>query len=279
MRISLFFLLFISNYWCLSANTKGKSYTIRVMTYNIRRKGKEKQPVNLWINRKPQVQAILDAYKPDIIGFQEVVEDQLDDLETMLPGYRWIGQGRGKSWGGLGGNEFTPLFYNSKKFELIEGATFPIVEWKWYAQKRTGSLPRIATRARLKNKRNGKEMYVYNTHLDNKYHTARLNGAAGIYDDMLQRTGGLPVILMGDFNTPFIPDMRQALPGFRASKKRAKNMQGDSYTRTGWNNEELKHIDHILVDDGVYDVLLYKVIESKQPYPSDHRPVVVDLIL
>ena len=58
--------------------------SIRVMSYNIRREGSEKKEERLWVNRLPLIAAILNMIKPDIIGFQEVINHQKDDLQKKL---------------------------------------------------------------------------------------------------------------------------------------------------------------------------------------------------
>jgi len=87
---------------------------LRIATYNIRRKGKEKLPVREWENRLPAVVALLENMQPDIIGLQEAAEEQINDLANQLKSYDWFGQGRGESWGGRGADEYNPIFYNKK---------------------------------------------------------------------------------------------------------------------------------------------------------------------
>ena len=50
---------------------------------------------------------ITKKYKPDVIGFQEVLHSQLKDLRHQLTKYDWVGVGRrnGKTKG-----EYAPSF-------------------------------------------------------------------------------------------------------------------------------------------------------------------------
>jgi hypothetical protein len=57
----------------------------------------------------------------DIVGFQEVLHNQLLDLSALLgPGYGLVGVGRddGKERG-----EYAPIFWNKDKFELVRWKT------------------------------------------------------------------------------------------------------------------------------------------------------------
>ena len=77
--------------------------------------------LNNWQYRKDTVcQYILDK-KMDIIGMQEVLHNQLEDLKAGLPNYAAIGVGRddGKEKG-----EYSPLFYRADKYEVLESNTF-----------------------------------------------------------------------------------------------------------------------------------------------------------
>ena len=60
------------------------------------------------------------------MGLQEATIDQIKDLEHSLGNgrYAWFGIGRGAEWLGIAENEYNPIFYNPKKFELITSGTF-----------------------------------------------------------------------------------------------------------------------------------------------------------
>lgn len=258
---------------------------LRVMTYNIRRDGKEETPERLWHNRRPLVAEILNSTSPDIIGFQEPIKSQVRDLETLLPHFKQFGEGRGTSWWGLGDDEYNPIFYNAKKFELLDCGTFFINKlnslfgWMpWHAWQ-TGWLPRICTWGKFKNKETAQEFYVYNTHFDHMFPAAQLLCARNAVKDIKKRTDNLPVIVMGDFNTPFSGRLKEIFNAFTHVRELAQTIEGPQDTRTGWSNNELKWIDHILVNKPEStEVLRYEVI-ARDDYPSDHRPVIADIAL
>jgi len=63
-----------------------------VATYNLRYAG-DPSP-NSWPERRPAVKVLLDAYRPDVIGTQEGLYQQVKDLAADQPDYDWIGLGR-----------------------------------------------------------------------------------------------------------------------------------------------------------------------------------------
>ncbi|WP_368857996.1 endonuclease/exonuclease/phosphatase family protein, partial [Thermolongibacillus altinsuensis] len=65
---------------------------LRVMTFNVR------VPVdtgmNAWVNRRDLMVKVIEAAHPDVLGTQELTEEQGEYLAAHLPGYAWFGQGR-----------------------------------------------------------------------------------------------------------------------------------------------------------------------------------------
>jgi len=73
---------------------------IRVMTFNIRNSNGDRGTVHDWDNRKEKVINVINKNGPNVIGFQEVLGDQLKFLVEKLPSYDHVGIGRDD-----GGNE------------------------------------------------------------------------------------------------------------------------------------------------------------------------------
>ena len=99
---------------------QGKGQTVKIMSYNIKYDN-VKDAVNNWNDRKLPMVALIKNHAPEFIGLQEVLLNQLEYLNTSLTHYSYIGVGRddGKQKG-----EFSPLFYNTKKYALLESSTF-----------------------------------------------------------------------------------------------------------------------------------------------------------
>lgn len=66
------------------------------------------------------IDALLSTGPIDIVGFQEVLHNQLLDLQALLPGYDCVGVGRddGKQKG-----EYSPVFWDGSQFELVRWKT------------------------------------------------------------------------------------------------------------------------------------------------------------
>jgi endonuclease/exonuclease/phosphatase family metal-dependent hydrolase len=254
---------------------------IRIATYNIRREGKEKAPERLWQDRKQRVVNLISCVNPDIIGMQEATESQIADLGTLLPLFLSIGKGRGASWGGLGTNEYNPIFYNKEKFELLDQGTFAVNTcesalpfWNIWYYKQTGWLPRICTWAQFKDRATDKTFYIYNTHLDNDYDEAREFSAHVIRKHM---DGKKPIIVTGDFNMPFTRFLPTIFDNFVHARDSAEEQVGPQETRTGWADDELKQIDHILIQKDTARMIRFEVIAEERPYSSDHRLAFADI--
>jgi endonuclease/exonuclease/phosphatase family metal-dependent hydrolase len=256
------------------------------MTYNIRL-DLASDGDNAWPHRRKALAGIVAYYAPDLVGMQEVLLHQKQNLEADLPDYVFVGAARddGKEKG-----EFSPLGYRRDRFALIASGTFwlsptPDVPGKgWDA-----AYPRVASWARLKDKSSLRMLLVVNTHFDHVGTTARLESAKQIrrwIDD--NRKTGETVVLMGDFNSPADSPAHDAItdaaPGRIAlydtlAISRTPHF-GPLGTFTGFKIEqnEASPIDHIFVGEGVA-VLRHATLTQQTggKLPSDHYPVLADL--
>ena len=79
---------------------------------------------NPWSTRRIAVAREVDFHQPDIIGFQEALKRQVDDLATLLGDeFAHIGVGRDD---GKAGGEYEAIFYRRSALTLLEWDTF------WY---------------------------------------------------------------------------------------------------------------------------------------------------
>lgn len=90
----------------VSAQTSQQPITVNWGTFNIRYDNPDDQENN-WKFRKDRVAEFIQREKLDIVGMQEVLHNQLEDLKTRLPEYAEVGIGRedGKQKG-----EYAPIF-------------------------------------------------------------------------------------------------------------------------------------------------------------------------
>jgi endonuclease/exonuclease/phosphatase family metal-dependent hydrolase len=279
-------------YQNINSIKKGES-TTRVMTFNVRREGKEPAQEYTWSERLPHIATLLKDIAPDIIGFQEAGDNQINDLQKILPNtYQWFGQGRKQ--GGIAGwfvsvDEHTPIFYNAKKFALIESGTFWLNPKKQKYKTGWGAwLNRICTWAHFKDKKTNKKLWVFNTHLDNKSERARVEGIKLILNEIKQKTNVTdPVILMGDFNAQSVTpesDIGAVIQQFKIinAKEIAQHTSGPTWTafKKGWQGQT-KTIDYIMINNAnLFSIKNYMIpVPTHGKRVSDHNPVVIDLQL
>jgi endonuclease/exonuclease/phosphatase family metal-dependent hydrolase len=261
------------------------SNRLRVMTYNIRFDNPA-DGVHAWPNRKELVASVIRFHKADIIGVQEALEHQIQDLMELMPGYDWVGVGRNEDEGG----EFSAILYRSSVVTVKAAQTFWLSESpdEPGSQSWDSSLPRIATWAHFVTSSEERELFVLNTHFDHRGEQARLESAHLIKEQTSRLANGLPVIVMGDLNatseqpplallsdTP-LPDGRSLHDGFVHS---LQPHHGPASTWTGFTKIEAdRRIDYIFASEDLpihYHAILTDKLEDR--YPSDHLPVLVEV--
>jgi endonuclease/exonuclease/phosphatase family metal-dependent hydrolase len=197
-RRTCYILLFSAVFF--STAVVAESPVLRVITYNIRYENQADTGTISWSNRKPFILSTILFHQADIIGMQEVLHSQLVYFDSALNNFSHAGVGRedGKEKG-----EYAPIYFNKNVFDLLQDSTFwlsstpEIVSKGWDA-----ALERICTWLKIKDKRNGKIFFVFNTHFDHQGIQAREESAKLLLQQMHRIAGELPVILTGDFNTP-----------------------------------------------------------------------------
>jgi len=263
------------------------SNILRMMTYNIRFDNPA-DGVHAWPNRKELVASVIRFHKADIIGVQEALEYQIQDLMELLPGYDWVGVGRNED----GGGEFSAILYRSSVVAVKAAQTFWLSESPDEPGSKSwdSSLPRIATWAHFVTSSDGRELFVLNTHFDHRGEQARLESARLLKEQVSKLANGLPVIVMGDLNatseqpplvllsdTP-LSDGRSLRDGFVHS---IVPHHGPASTWTGFTKIAAdRRIDYIFASEDLpihYHAILTDKLEDR--YPSDHLPVLVEVEL
>jgi endonuclease/exonuclease/phosphatase family metal-dependent hydrolase len=254
-----------------------------VMTFNLRYAALV--PPNSWPERRPVMRTLLTTERPDLIGTQEGLPDQLRDIGNDLgPGYDRIGLGRE---GGDRGEHMAIFFdrtrltpQNSGNFWLSETPSAPgSISW--------GSRSiRMVTWVLFADRETGRHFYAVNTHLDNASENARRHGAA-LLAQRLAAFHGLPIVLTGDFNSSArsssqVYHLLVDRTGLRDTWITASR-RGPAYA-TIHNYQALvpdgERADWILTTPGVTALAaLMNTYRSGSQYPSDHLPVQVRLRL
>jgi len=256
---------------------------MNIVTFNIRFNNPG-DGINAWPNRIEMVTGLLRFHEADIFGMQEALIGQIEDIQKELPEYQWFGTGRddGKEAG-----EFSPIFYNTEKFILIENGQF----WLSETPEKPGlgwdaACNRVVAWGKFQSKVTGKRFFVFNTHFDHMGVEARKNSAELIRNKINEMTSKshLPVILTGDFN--LTPDTEPiALIKKYLSDSREVTIEppyGPVGTFNGFKpgTEGENRIDYIFVNSSV-KVLKYGVLSDTkdQRSPSDHYPVLARIQL
>lgn len=278
------FFLCLAALLALPAAAKEDATRFSAMTYNIRL-DIASDGDNAWPHRRAALTGLIAYYAPDIVGMQEVLLHQKRAIEADLPDYAFVGAARDD---GREAGEFSPVGYRTARFALRESGTFwlsptPEVPGKgWDA-----AYPRVATWARLVERRSGRRLLVLNTHFDHVGAVAKLESARqiGRWIAANQRKEEGMVIL-GDFNSPTASPPYAAMVEGGALRDTLTISRtphfGPLGTFTAFNIEQLpdRPIDHIFVGDGVA-VLRHATLTQQTggKLPSDHYPVLADLCI
>jgi endonuclease/exonuclease/phosphatase family metal-dependent hydrolase len=171
---------------------------VEIMSFNIRY-GTAKDGPNGWVHRSEMVLDVLRERGPDIVGLQEALQFQLDEIEEALPWFSHVGVGRddGKTAG-----EFAAILYDERRFSVAGEGTF----WFSSTPDTPGSmsygnqLPRICTWAKLTDRVTGRSLYVYNLHLDYAAAESRMPSVRQLMERIEADATDAPVVITGDFN-------------------------------------------------------------------------------
>ncbi|KAB5492098.1 endonuclease/exonuclease/phosphatase family protein [Flagellimonas hadalis] len=257
-----------------------QSQTIDVISYNIRYDNPDDKPNN-WDNRKEFLISQLNFHAPDVFGTQEGLVHQLKDIDNGLGNYTYFGVGRDH---GDDRGEFTAIFYNKEKLNLLDQSTFwlsetPITPSKgWDA-----ALPRICTYGLFESKEDGNKFMVFNTHFDHVGVKAREESSKLILKKIKElNPDNLPVVVTGDFNLESdSPGVQVILTEMADAHLAAgENAFGPTGTFNGFefNKPVERRIDYIFVSDE-FEVLKSAILSDSKDcrYPSDHLPVLARL--
>lgn len=174
--------------------------TLNVGTYNLRNDNnkEDKERGDGWQQRLPYVAGLIRFHGFDVFGTQEGLHHQLEDIKGLLPDFDYTGKGRddGKQAG-----EYSAIFYNTKKFKLLDHGDFWLSQDTEKPNKGWDAvLPRICSWAKLKVLSSGRELYFFNVHFDHVGKLARSESAKLILKKVKELSNNQTAILTGDFN-------------------------------------------------------------------------------
>lgn len=274
----IFFIALIA----ILASYNGHSQTITVGTFNLRYDN-PRDSGNLWKDRAPVAAALIRFHDFDVVGTQEGLKNQLEDLQKNLPDFAYYGIGRddGQSKG-----EHSAIFYRKSMFTVLDSGSF----WLSATPEKPGPgwdarLNRICSWLKLKTKKGKKIFYVFNVHYDHQGVEARKESSKLILQKIQQIAGKSPVVFTGDFNGGHDAEWYLRIKDSGIVKD-AYTLTADPYTNNGSfnsfrvNNPSNEIIDHIFISDK-FKVEKYGILTDTYHghFPSDHYPVLVKLSL
>ncbi|MPZ20912.1 MAG: hypothetical protein GEV06_23870 [Luteitalea sp.] len=265
-------------------DSRGQPLT--VMSFNIRYGTAEDGP-DRWEARRALLFEVLRSERPDIVGVQEALHFQLQEILEALPQFAMVGVGRddGKREG-----EYSAILYRRDRFTAEASDTF----WLSDTPDVPGStswgntIPRICTWARFADQ-SGATFYAYNVHLDHRSQPSREQSTALLAEQIRSRTPPAPVVVTGDFNAaednPAVETLRELPDGgvflvdtFRVrhrTEPTAGTFNGFELGNTGGDK-----IDYVFAEPTT-EVLEATIGRTSRDgrYPSDHFPVVARIRL
>lgn len=242
-----------------------------------------------WTNRKAAYYAMVNYYRPAVIGLQEAEKEQVKDIKNNCSGYNHYGLGRkqGKDiladdsyWGLVpgtqSGEESSTILYRTDLITLNSSGTFwhsttPNTAGSYYSAM-TDKVPQTSTWAIMTYKPTNKQFFMLNTHLS--LYDSRPDEIALIMSTVNSKnTGNLPVIMTGDWN---LVEGDSWLDPIEAAYSNARHTAqiSDSYGTYHWWGTQSKLIDHIYYK-GIGDCYMFRTDNRKwnDKYISDHYPV------
>lgn len=260
-------------------DSQGQALTI--MSFNIRYGTADDGP-NRWEARRELLFDVLRSERPDIVGLQEALHFQIQEILETLPQFAMVGVGRddGKTEG-----EYSAILYRHDRFSVEASDTF------WFSD--TPDVPgstswgntitRICTWARFADT-SGPTFYAYSLHLDHRSQPSRERSAALLAERIRSRSPQAAVVVTGDFNAgednPAVETLRTLLEGgpFLVDTFRVRHR---TETTVGtFNGFELGNtggdkIDYVFAEPET-EVLDARIVRTSRDgrYPSDHFPVV-----
>lgn len=256
---------------------------LSVMTFNIRY-GTADDGENRWSARRKLVFEVIRRQAPDVIGLQEALDSQIDEIIAALPAYAVVGVGRDD---GRESGEYSAILFRKSRLRVAAAGTF------WFSD--TPEVPgstswgnritRICSWARFID-RDGRAFWHFNVHLDHESQPSRERSTRLLRERIEGRAHADETVLVtGDFNAgeknpalatllqppdgspaPFVDSFRVLHPA---------DQPVGTYTSFTFGNTAGEKIDFVLVppDSEVLQAAIVRWSRNRR-YPSDHFPVV-----
>jgi endonuclease/exonuclease/phosphatase family metal-dependent hydrolase len=184
---------------------------------------------------------------------------------------------------GISQGEHMCIFYNKLRFEKLGDGNF----WLSPTPDKPGlgwdaACNRTCTWIKLKDRVTKKTFFFFNTHLDHRGVTARLEGARLILTKMAEiNQQNLPLILTGDFNAVKTSDpVKEVMKVLKDSREMCQTKPYGMEGSSGGFDVKLmpRIIDYIFINEKV-TVMRHGILSDSFGlfYPSDHLPVLAEI--
>jgi len=245
------------------------------MTFNIRY-GTAPDGEDHWSKRKGLVFGVIREHKPDVLGLQEALRFQIDEILAAVPGYALLGVGRddAKTQG-----EHAAVLYRPDRLKLDQQGNF------WFSEttdvpgsKHWGNqITRMCTWARFQTVEGETPFYFFNLHLDHQSQPSREKSADLLLRKIEVREHQDPVIVTGDFNAGETnPAVTRMKAGFKDSFRMLHPDAREVATFNGFKSPMPggDKIDYVFVGPSI-QVREAAIVrdQTNGHYPSDHFPV------
>jgi endonuclease/exonuclease/phosphatase family metal-dependent hydrolase len=255
---------------------------LTVMSFNIRY-GTANDGPDHWNARKAHLFEIVRREDADLIGLQEALDFQIDEIAKAAPIYAVVGVGRDD---GARKGEYSAILFRKDRLHVAESGTF------WFsdtpeviASKSWGNtITRICTWARFID-RDGRGFWHFNVHLDHQSQPSRERSTVLLRERIEARsTKTEPVVVTGDFNvgetnpaTLTMTAVTAGAPGFVDTFRvlHRDNSEAGTFNGFKFGNTRGEKIDYVFAPPGT-EVLRADILRDSKDnrYPSDHFPVV-----
>jgi len=251
---------------------------LTVMSFNIRY-GTANDGDNHWLKRREQVFALLREQQADVVGLQEALRGQIDEILRAVSGYGYVGVGRSD---GRQAGEYAAILYRTARLQVRRSDTFWFSDTPGVVRSTSwgNQIERICTWAYFED-REGQAFYAYNVHLDHQSQPSRERSVALLLARIGERDPRAPVVVTGDFNAGESNPAAVAMRGsFRDTFRLLHPDTAEAGTFNGFTFGQTTgdKIDFVFVEPGV-EVLDAAIVRTSRGgrYPSDHFPVTARL--
>ncbi|HIC02191.1 TPA: endonuclease/exonuclease/phosphatase family protein [Candidatus Poribacteria bacterium] len=269
---------------------------LKIMTFNLRH-ATAQDDENSWEYRRDILFNVITRYQPCIIGTQEGLDFQLDEIIDNTTDYERLGLARDGDQ-----SEYCAILSNTSKLKVLDNGNFWLSETPDSPGSRSWntSCVRMVTWARFLNKVDNREFYIFNTHFDHVSEEARQQSAMLVWRRISDLGHNFPVFLVGDFHATRGSVAWKFLTGNHRLETQRGKMQ-DAWleaeeqignvakTYHGFKGQAAEepfmdigsaHIDWILFYPKIKVSSVSVITDNKIGcYPSDHYPVLASFRL